>query len=582
MGCGGSTSTEEPGKDGSDKYREAATPKKSPTNARETIPSPLCSPKGKDGIIKLSPRDLKKKKKIKGSPRGSPRMFPRAVKVGERAEPNETGQGTTAYTMPKKRLACKINPTDDNFSDIYSLVKGKAYLERAPPFPNSTCVTVVPEFSPRITVSLTAEESQSITTQPDGSIDFGDLTGAKVLSARLGVTPPRLRSYKFRYLTGFNKSIASVALSHDGRLCTVAMSRGKVVPTGELVVQVSPGLFQSQSKISTNARSSSAGSVHGQVKADSISRIVRCIDLRTDMLVGMLKQKGFEPEATSDMHFSYDDQHLVSCTNEGSVLLWHMGRMKIHKQLEIGMDFNGVGRLSQVTVSPNGKLVAAGGEDIDDDGMTIGQVPVWTTEGQKQIQSFAAHRAPVFSLHFHPDSIHICSGDRNGVIHIWAAETGELVHTLEGHTISVRSIHYLNSGLLLTADERFTRLWDIQDNEYTPVWTKHIDSKESIQWADDPRAQAECDEDEIDVGPLFMHPPADQSRTRQRLLITIPGGILLSAISTREVILIDAHTGNQIADIPVKSPVSCAAASNSLIVMGDIWGNVYAVDLDMV
>eukprot|EP01064_Diplonema_japonicum_P018380 TRINITY_DN2706_c0_g1_i1.p1 TRINITY_DN2706_c0_g1~~TRINITY_DN2706_c0_g1_i1.p1 ORF type:complete len:646 (+),score=56.62 TRINITY_DN2706_c0_g1_i1:76-2013(+) len=603
--------------------------------------SPSTSPRLGNNTLP-SPNAIKKKKKKdagKSSPRKDhPKMFDKVETMQDLAV--NSALSTTMYTLPKTRLMIKTDPKELGYEDFKLISKGMVTVERGPPKDGTQglAVSVVSDFIPRFGLNLTEQEKSSIlNTYENHTLELSDTTSADIIKKRL--KKPRFKSVTMRPIGGYLKSIASVAISSDDRLVTVAMSRGKNIPTGDGPLLVNniggPGAGASRSSNvgavglgQIPGRASSAGSVTMKVKADAIARIVRCVDLRTGMTIGMLKQKGFDPEATADMLFSVDDQHLISCSSEGSVFLWHMGKMKIHKTFEVGAEFNPTGRLFQVRCSNDGRYVATCGEDIDDDGITCGQVAVWLSDGPKQVQAFMGHKHPVITLTFHPDNKTICSGDKGGHLLIWDAESGEIHKRISSHMITMRTVHYMSATRLLSADERFTRVWEVDHEQhvYTPVWTKHLDS-EAVMWSV-AKAEAEkeaaedaesaedgsqnpeetsdanksvtpspktsaysgfgCrklssheDEDRDPTDFTLMKPPSSQSRTRQRMLVPMPCGVLLSCVSLREVHLLCPETGEVLSTINTKAPISCAAGGRSTCVLGDIWGNVSALDIEM-
>eukprot|EP01059_Diplonema_ambulator_P032936 TRINITY_DN6682_c0_g2_i2.p1 TRINITY_DN6682_c0_g2~~TRINITY_DN6682_c0_g2_i2.p1 ORF type:complete len:656 (+),score=91.66 TRINITY_DN6682_c0_g2_i2:35-1969(+) len=636
MGCGSSSS--------GSKVNEAATKESSlkyVDNNSKGADSPRKSPKGGGegtGGGLPSPNGIKKKKKKnegKMSPRKeAPKMFDKVTTLSELSE--IASLNTTMYTLPVVRLAVKTDPKDEGFNDYKLITRGLAAMERGPPTPDSQAVVISTDFTPRFGLNLSPEEREAVCNigALSSPSEIQTITMANIIKSRM--RKPKFKGATLRAIGGYSKSIASVAISSDDRLITVAMSRGKNIPVGDgplLIQQHFTNAGSRASTLGTQTRGSSAGSVTMKVKADAIARIVRCVDLRTGMTIGMLKQKGFDPEATADMIFSVDDQHLISCSAEGSVFLWHMGKMKIHKTFEVGADFNPTGRLFQVRCSNDGRYVATCGEDIDDDGITCGQVAVWQSEGPKQVQAFMGHKHPVITLCFHPDNKTICSGDKGGEVLIWDAESGTIHKQILSHIITLRTVHYISEDRLLTADERFTRVWkvDHEKHVYTPLWTKHLDSAAEM-WkepkiapqAEEAESEGTEDDEEDEVpeknsihksaegisptpspkasacsgfacrklsdheaegrdpkDPTVMSPPTSQSRTRQRMIVPLPCGVLLSCLSLREVTVLDPETGEVLSTIMTKAPISCAAGGRSTCILGDIWGNISALDIEM-
>ncbi len=78
-----------------------------------------------------------------------------------------------------------------------------------------------------------------------------------------------------------------------------------------------------------------------------------------------------------------------------------------------------VGRdVSNLDVSPDGRMVAAGGGD--------GNVRVWDVSTGALIRCLTGHRAPVMSVAFAPDGKHMVSGSRDKTVRVWDLKRSEL------------------------------------------------------------------------------------------------------------------------------------------------------------
>ncbi len=73
----------------------------------------------------------------------------------------------------------------------------------------------------------------------------------------------------------------------------------------------------------------------------------------------------------------------------------------------------------------------------------------------------------VHTIAFSPDGNTLASGSRDLTARLWDINNGKCVHTLEGHTNSVRSVTFSPDGKTLgsySMDET-TKLWDIKTGE---------------------------------------------------------------------------------------------------------------------
>lgn len=111
-----------------------------------------------------------------------------------------------------------------------------------------------------------------------------------------------------------------------------------------------------------------------------------------------------------------------------------------------------------VAVSPDGKLVASGGENIR----------IWEMAGGKLVRKLAA---PAASLAFSPDGKTLASGGGRS-IHLWDAETGNEIRKFDGPRL-LRSVVFSPDGKVLASgdEQAVIRFWDLEKGSEI----RHID-----------------------------------------------------------------------------------------------------------
>lgn len=107
-----------------------------------------------------------------------------------------------------------------------------------------------------------------------------------------------------------------------------------------------------------------------------------------------------------DTAFTPDGKRMISVHVDGNVLLWDSGPSRELRRAEPAGT-----RLRCVSVSPKGRLVAAGGED--------GMVRLYDMKNLKPVREFKAHAGPVTTVAFTSESQRLVSGSADSTILVW-------------------------------------------------------------------------------------------------------------------------------------------------------------------
>lgn len=107
-----------------------------------------------------------------------------------------------------------------------------------------------------------------------------------------------------------------------------------------------------------------------------------------------------------------------------------------------------------VSFSPNGKILASGGDD------TI--VKLWNLE-TTEAQTLNSHLDNVTSVSFSPNGKILASASNDRTVKLWKVADGTLLQTLEGHSGWVTSVSFSPDGKTLASasEDNTLKLWNL-------------------------------------------------------------------------------------------------------------------------
>jgi WD40 repeat protein len=115
---------------------------------------------------------------------------------------------------------------------------------------------------------------------------------------------------------------------------------------------------------------------------------------------------------------------LISGGCEGKLIWWPIldGEPKPIRVIEAHS-----GWIRGVERSIDGKTLVSVGNDR--------MIRLWSIETGEKIAEWPAHERHIYSAAFHPDGVHLATGDLLGKIHVWNLSDRSLVRTLDGSTL---------------------------------------------------------------------------------------------------------------------------------------------------
>jgi WD40 repeat protein/serine/threonine protein kinase len=154
--------------------------------------------------------------------------------------------------------------------------------------------------------------------------------------------------------------------------------------------------------------------------------------------------------------FSRDGKILASASGDGQIQLWDATRLTEKQQPRKPLQGRVPGQCMNIAFSPDGKRLASGGE--------ANTVKIWDVQTGQLIHTLRGHTADIYTVAFSPgDGRWIASAGEDSTVKIWDSATGELVRSFRGHEALVSSVAFSIDGHLLYSGSRdhTVKVWDL-------------------------------------------------------------------------------------------------------------------------
>jgi len=252
--------------------------------------------------------------------------------------------------------------------------------------------------------------------------------GAEFLATAIGESRATFSGREVRRFEGHSRGVRSVALSPDGTLMASGSEDQTVrvwdTRTGRLI-----RTFEEH----TDSVLSLAFSPDGRLVASAANR-VKIWEVGTGRVTRDLRR---HRQTVNGVAFDHTGRFLATVSKDDTLILWDLPARSAHswKAHE--------GEARAVDFSPDGKLLASGGDD--------GAVRIWDAADGALVRELTGHRGVVTGVAFSPDGERLASSSRDDQTRVWEVSTGRRVMAFPGRHNDTTSVAFSPGGRWIAA-----------------------------------------------------------------------------------------------------------------------------------
>jgi sugar lactone lactonase YvrE len=188
------------------------------------------------------------------------------------------------------------------------------------------------------------------------------------------------------------------------------------------------------------------------------------------------------------LDFTEDGSQFVSVGSDGTAILWDTESGDIVREFEHGI------RISGVDISPDGTLLATATGDF---GNGENLIYLWNLQTGELIHTMAGHTRLASDVRFHPSGDYLVSSSWDGTIRLWDVATGAALRQFTGHSGSTFGIAFTTDGeiMLTTSQDTSVRMWDFATGEELHRFDQHTDWVQEVVFTPDNRFAVSAGQD---------------------------------------------------------------------------------------
>lgn len=172
--------------------------------------------------------------------------------------------------------------------------------------------------------------------------------------------------------------------------------------------------------------------------------------------------------------FTHDGKRLISSADDKVIRIWNLETSQTERTLRGQVGDGNRGKIYALALSPDGKLLAAGGR-MREEGEGTHPIRLYDLASGDIIALFDGHSGAVLSLDFSPDGRFLLSGGTDDTAIIWDVAGRKLRHRLRGHKADInRAVFTIDGERVVTgSDDRTLGLWSVDSGRLITQSTPH-------------------------------------------------------------------------------------------------------------